>query len=69
MADIKYFVVDKILVDVEKYHKFCKEKYNFISLKDVELFISWRAKVPKGNEVIQIPDGNKLYIPDRNSWY
>ena len=31
--------------------------------------ISWRAKIPEGNKLLLISEGNKLDIPDQNSLY
>ena len=36
---------------------------------DLKLFISWGARGPEGNKLLQIPEGNKLYIPDQNWLY
>ena len=48
---------------------FLKEYTEFISWRDLKLFISWRVRNPDGKKLFQIPEGNKLYIPDKNSWY
>ena len=32
-------------------------------------FVTWRAKGPEGDKLMHVPEGDKLYIPEQNSWY